>query len=151
MITEPPALPCRDDVLVDIGDEAPKPCLSPVEMRALATASDLLLAGTTSTAMRTFFPRPHFFGAWVKRPRKGPAAQTTCLPPPAEGGLFKQNQGELWSSILVVVHVVYAPARFWDGGARCFVGRFSFGRRMVPEAGAFLVDGGRGTSFFKRR
>ncbi|CAM9218016.1 unnamed protein product, partial [Ascophyllum nodosum] len=80
MITEPPALPCRDDVLVDIGDEAPKPCLSPVEMRALATASDLLLAGTTSTAMRTFFPRPHFFGAWVKRPRKGPAAQTTCLP-----------------------------------------------------------------------
>ena len=37
------------------------------------------------------------------------------------------------------LQVVYAPARFWEGGARCSVGRFSFGRRMVPEAGAFLI------------
>ena len=26
--TEPPALPCRDDTLIDEGTEAPKPCLS---------------------------------------------------------------------------------------------------------------------------
>ena len=37
-----------------------------------------------------------------------------------------------------VLQVVYAPACFWEDGARCFVGRFSFGRRMVAEAGAFF-------------
>ena len=42
------------------------------------------------------------------------------------------------------------PARLWEGGARCFVGRFSFGRRMVSEAGAFLEDEGFVTSFSKR-
>ena len=36
-----------------------------------------------------------------------------------------------------VLQVVYAPARFWEGGTRCFVGKFSFGRRMVSETGAF--------------
>ena len=34
MKTEPPALPRRDDVLVDKSTAAPKPCLSPVKMRA---------------------------------------------------------------------------------------------------------------------
>ena len=33
MKVEPPALPCRDDVLVENGDASPKSCLSPVEMR----------------------------------------------------------------------------------------------------------------------
>ena len=28
--------------------------------------------------------------------------------------------------------------RSWEGGARCFVGRFLFRRRLVPEAGAFF-------------
>ena len=53
--------------------------------------------------------------------------------------------------ILTVVQVAYAAARFWDGDARCFVGRFSFERRMVSEAGAFLVDGGLEHHFSKRR
>ena len=75
----------------------------------------------------------------MKRPRKSTAGQTPACPPlPAGGGLFKQNQGKLWCSILSVLQVVYAPARFCEGGTRCFVGRFSFGRRMVPEAGAFF-------------
>ena len=30
--TEPPALPCRDDVLVENGAAAPKSCLPPLEM-----------------------------------------------------------------------------------------------------------------------
>ena len=49
--TEHPALPCcRDDAMVGRGAEAPKPCLSPVEMLTLTPAGGLLPAGTASTA-----------------------------------------------------------------------------------------------------
>ena len=58
--TKPPALPCRDNTLVDKGAETPKSCLSPVEMRTLLAAGGLLLTGTASTAMRIIFPRPLF-------------------------------------------------------------------------------------------
>ena len=58
MIAELPALPCRNDALVDRGAEELRPCPSPAEMRTLTAAGGLLLAGTASTAMRTTFPRP---------------------------------------------------------------------------------------------
>ena len=45
----------RDYVLVDIGAAAPKPCLSPVEMRTLTTAGRLLPTGRTSTATMAIF------------------------------------------------------------------------------------------------
>ena len=51
---EAPALPCRDDVLIDIkGAAAPKPCLSPVEMRTLTAAGGLLPTGKISTTTMT--------------------------------------------------------------------------------------------------
>ena len=54
--TKPPALPCfRDDAMVDKSAPAPKPRLSPVEMRTLTAAGGLLPAGTASTATRTIF------------------------------------------------------------------------------------------------
>ena len=46
--TEPPALPCRDDALVNQGHEVAKPCLSPVEIRKSTSAGSLLDAGATS-------------------------------------------------------------------------------------------------------
>ena len=55
---EPPALPRRDDVLVDKGVAAPKLCLSPVEMRTLTTAGNSLLAGKASIATRIIFYQP---------------------------------------------------------------------------------------------
>ena len=55
---ELPAVPCGVDTLGDKGTEAPKPCLSPVEMRTLIATGSLLPAGTASTATRTIFPRP---------------------------------------------------------------------------------------------
>ena len=58
MIAEPPALPCRDDALVDKGAEAPKPCLSPVEMRMPTAAGGLLPPCIASTVMRSIFPPP---------------------------------------------------------------------------------------------
>ena len=58
--TEPPALPCMDDAMIDKGAEAPKPRLSPVEMHTLTAAGGLLPTGTASTARRTVFPRSLF-------------------------------------------------------------------------------------------
>ena len=52
---EPPALPWRDDVLVENGAAAPKLCLSPLEMRSPTAAGGLLPAGMASTATRTTF------------------------------------------------------------------------------------------------
>ena len=52
---EPPALPCRDDVLVENGAAAPKSYLSPLEMRTPKAAGDLLPNGETSTSTRTTF------------------------------------------------------------------------------------------------
>ena len=43
--TDPPALPCRDDVLVENGAAVPKSCLSPLEIRSPIAANSLLPAG----------------------------------------------------------------------------------------------------------
>ena len=50
-----PALPCRDDALVENGAAAPKSCLPPLEMRTITAAGGLLPTGETSTATRTTF------------------------------------------------------------------------------------------------
>ena len=47
--TEPPALPPRDDAMLDKGGaEAPKSCLSSVEMHTLTGAGGILLSPTAS-------------------------------------------------------------------------------------------------------
>ena len=55
---EPPALPCRDDVLVENDAAVPKSCLSPLEMSTTTAAGGLLPTGKTSTATRTTFDQP---------------------------------------------------------------------------------------------
>ena len=58
-VVEPsPARPCRNDALVDKGAKAPKPCLSPAEMRTPPATGGRLPSGTASTAMRTILPLP---------------------------------------------------------------------------------------------
>ena len=47
--TDPPALPCRDDALVNQGHEVAKPCLSPAGIRKSTSTGSLLHAGATST------------------------------------------------------------------------------------------------------
>ena len=54
MMAEPPALPCRDDVVVESGDAAPKSCLLSLKMRTTTTAGGLLPTDKTSTATITF-------------------------------------------------------------------------------------------------
>ena len=54
MMAEPPDLPCRDDVVVESGDAAPKSCLPSLKMRITTVAGGLLPTGKTSTATTTF-------------------------------------------------------------------------------------------------
>ena len=54
MMAEPPALPFRDDVVVESGDAAPKPCLPSFEMRKTTAAGGLLPTGKISSATTTF-------------------------------------------------------------------------------------------------
>ena len=58
MKAEPPALHCRDNVLVDKGAAAPNPCHSLVEMRTLIPAGNLFPAGKASTLTRMIFYQP---------------------------------------------------------------------------------------------
>ena len=58
MMSEPPALPCSNDVVVKNGDAAPKSCLSSLKMRSTTGAGGLVPTGKTSTATETPFNEP---------------------------------------------------------------------------------------------
>ena len=58
MKAEPPALPCRDGVLVENGAAAPKSCLPSLEMRSPTAAGGLLPTGKGSIATRITFNHP---------------------------------------------------------------------------------------------
>ena len=59
MMAEPPALPCRDDVVVESGDAAPKSRLPSLEMRPSTSAGSLVPTGETSTGTETTVNKPH--------------------------------------------------------------------------------------------
>ena len=50
---EPPAVPCRDHVVVESGDAASESCLPSLEMRSSTAAGGLVPTGETSTAKET--------------------------------------------------------------------------------------------------
>ena len=50
---ESPDLTCREDVVVESGDAAPKPCLPSLDMRSSTAAGGSVPTGETSTATRT--------------------------------------------------------------------------------------------------
>ena len=56
--TEPPDLPCREDVLVKNGAASPKSCLPSSEMHSPTAAGGLLPTGEASTATRATFKQP---------------------------------------------------------------------------------------------
>ena len=57
---EPPALPCRDDVVVKYGDAASESCLPSLEMRLSTAAGGLFPTGEASTASETTLNEPPF-------------------------------------------------------------------------------------------
>ena len=58
MKAEPPALPCRDDVLVEGGNAAPESCLPSLEMRSPTAAGGLIPTCEASTATQTTSNEP---------------------------------------------------------------------------------------------
>ena len=50
---DPPALPCRDDVVVEIGDAAPKSCLPSLEISSSIAADGLVPTAEASTPTDT--------------------------------------------------------------------------------------------------
>ena len=54
-MAEPHALLCRDDVVVESDDAAPKSCLPPLEMHSPTAAGDLVPTGETPTATNTTY------------------------------------------------------------------------------------------------
>ena len=138
--TGPPALPCsRDDALVDNGAEAPKSCLSLLNMRTPTAASDLLSAGTASTATRTTFDQlPLWFC---------PTEETYLR----TSNQYAKDYSSFWEMEVLQtksmqtlmfnsggLKIVYASARFWERDVHCVVGRFSFGSEWW-RSGAFFV------------
>ena len=55
---EPPALPCRDDVVVECGTAAFESCLPSLEMRSSTVAGGLVPTGEASTASETTLNNP---------------------------------------------------------------------------------------------
>ena len=58
MMAEPPALPCRDDVVVESGNAASQSCLPSLKMRSSTAAGGLVPTGEASTASETTFNEP---------------------------------------------------------------------------------------------
>ena len=127
MKAEPPALPRSDDVLVDIGAASPKPCLSPVEMRTLTATGGLLPTGNTPTATMTVF---HHFPHWF------------CLTKDikSRSSQYATDWSRFWK--LKVLETKSRQTLVFDSGGstgrlRCFMGRFSFGSRLVAVWNVF--------------
>ena len=126
---EPPALPCSDDVSVENGAAAPKPCpLRCLEMHSPIAALLPTDEASTMTRITCVFgsvqPRGRILrGRQLNAPCITVVSGGTSFPPPSGGGLYKQNQGTPWYSIQSVLKVVSVTVRFWKHDARCFVGR----------------------------
>ena len=54
----PPALPCRDDVVIESGDAAPESCPPSLEMRSSTAAGGLVPTGEASTATENNLNQP---------------------------------------------------------------------------------------------
>ena len=132
MMAESPALPCRDDVVVESGDAAPASCPPSMEMRTTTAAGGLASTGEVSTATRiTSNEALLWFYAteemnpeedskkekiWTSTPSPrtttASSRRVTCLLLPTAGGSLRQNPGKIGLLIQAVRKVTSAPAHF---------------------------------------
>ena len=149
---EPPALPCRDDSVVECGTAASESCLPSMEMRPSIASGGLVPTGEASNASKTTYNQPPLrfcstektdhleaktHGLQFHPPRTTAAASGDCLLLPTAGGSLTQNPGKIGSLIQAVLEVTSAPARLWDRGARWFMVRFE-GLGQLKRASAFF-------------
>ena len=110
---EPPALPRRDDVLVENGAAAPNSCLPSLKMRSPTAAVGLLPTGEAAIATMTPYNQPllRLYSTKEMDSKKtklrtrilsSRMTAVSCLLPPLAGGSSTLNQEKIGCSILAV-------------------------------------------------
>ena len=161
MVTEPPDLSCREDVLVEDGAAAPKSCLPSLEMCSPTAEGGLLPTGETSTATKITFNEPplRFYSTVEPNPKE--TQLWASLPSACDDSSFRRNKLLAAPSCKRVIETKSGQNRtfdlggsqgrlhacpFWDRGARCFVWRsilgldetaVFFGGSMIQDSNAF--------------
>ena len=77
---EPPALPCRDDVVVESGSAASESCLPSLEMRSSTAAGGLVPTGEAFTAKETNFNQPPLRFCSTEETDLEPNCKKTSIP-----------------------------------------------------------------------
>ena len=145
---EPPALPCRDDVLIDNGAAVPNVVSLTLgdahtnSHRWLAPYRQNLYSDNDhpSPDISLALPgRRDTFEGFITTAVFG--GQTTSKPPSGRGSL-KQNRVKTWCSISASRQLFSTPAHIWKRGARCFVGRFTVERwkRLQRLCGGWMTE-----------
>ena len=151
---KPPALPCRDDVLVEGGNAAPESCLPSLEMRSPTAAGGLIPTGEASTATETTSNEPllRFYATEEMNPEDDLKEKTSWPLVPSASydsssfwrlllhiatGSLRPNQSKIGPLIQAVRKVTSAPAYFWDRGARWFVARLYGLGQLVTSCSIF--------------
>ena len=80
MKAEPPALPCRDDSVVECGAAASQLCLRSLEIRSSAAAGSLVPTGEASTASETILNEPPLRFCPTEERYLEPNCKTTSTP-----------------------------------------------------------------------
>ena len=133
---EPPALLCRDDVVVE-SEAASDSCLPSLEMRSPAAAGGLVPTGEASKATKTDFIRPPLRfcpteetdleakNSWTSVPcasydSNSVSQKRNLSATPYCRRVVDTKSRQIGPLIQAVRKVTSAPARFWDHGARWF-------------------------------
>ena len=153
---KPPALPCRDDSVVECGAAAFESCLPSMEMRPSTAAGGLVPTGDASKASETTLNEPPLRfcsteetnlkakNSWTSVPfalydSSSVFQERNRLLLHTAGGSLTQNPGKIGPLIQAVLEVTSAPARFWNRGARWFVARiYGLGQLAGDELQCFF-------------
>ena len=144
--TGPPAPPCSgENALVDNGDASPKLCLPLLEMRSPTAAGGLLPTGEASIAKRTTYNQSPLRLYAIEDADSKTNLRTRILYVsydssflPATSSCRRVIETKLGENRMFDPggsRSSSTPARFWDRGAHCFVGRFMLG---LDEAATFF-------------
>ena len=153
---EPPDLPCKEDVLVEDGATSPESSLPSLEMRSSTAAGGLVPSGKASTATETNFNQPSLrFYSTEEMDSEASSKETNLrtstpyasydssafqskLPAaPYCRRVDEKNPGKIGLFIQAVRKITFAPAHFWDRGARWFVVRLYVLEKLGDELQRF--------------
>ena len=153
-----PALPCRNDVVLEGGNAASELCLRSLEMRSSTAVCDLVPTGESSTASETTSSEPllRFYETEEMNPEAdSKMVDSWTLTPSASYDsssvwrLFaapycyrvvetkSRKIGPLIQAVLVVTSV---PAHFWGRGGRWFVAKFYGLGQLVKSCSVFSEE-----------